>query len=237
MPGSPALDGEIVVFADARQRFAPDALIAARPQFRGSAVGGVTGELVLDCEAQCGGWLRRGEGVGLYWKYENGCGATRAASGPHWGPPGPSTRFAARCGALCRRRRCSTMCWRRCASCSTESAWFSMKRRAPSIASAERRRSRRKTRTLAGNYQILALEPRLLPGRQPCLASVPVAQVGRLMVPWALLGSLFASAGLMFDGRLSTRRLRCPGAVLPGGGIWRVERRLAPAADVLSASS
>src|SRR5262249_22129032 len=43
--------GEILVFADARQMFAPDALQALVAPFDDPTVGGVTGELLLDCEA------------------------------------------------------------------------------------------------------------------------------------------------------------------------------------------
>jgi cellulose synthase/poly-beta-1,6-N-acetylglucosamine synthase-like glycosyltransferase len=43
--------GDIVVFADARQMFAPDAVRALVAPFADAAIGGVTGELLLDCEA------------------------------------------------------------------------------------------------------------------------------------------------------------------------------------------
>ncbi len=42
---------DIVVFADARQRFAPDALRQLVAPFADPAIGGVTGELLLDCES------------------------------------------------------------------------------------------------------------------------------------------------------------------------------------------
>lgn len=91
--------GEILVFADARQTFAPDALLALTAPFADPAVGGVSGELVLGSEPSSGRrrladrrhgpglapfgrdlrsiLYRRGdrsstigEGVGLYWRYE-----------------------------------------------------------------------------------------------------------------------------------------------------------------------
>jgi biofilm PGA synthesis N-glycosyltransferase PgaC len=43
--------GDILIFADARQMFAPDALRALVAPFVDPAVGGVSGELLLDCEA------------------------------------------------------------------------------------------------------------------------------------------------------------------------------------------
>src|SRR5262245_35015705 len=82
---------DILVFADARQTFAPNALVALTAAFADARVGGVTGELVLGCEPTGGrrhgidrrdhvrpdATERRGhlasavaEGVGLYWRYE-----------------------------------------------------------------------------------------------------------------------------------------------------------------------
>ena len=43
--------GTILVFADARQMFAPDAVRELVAPFTDPAIGGVTGELLLDCEA------------------------------------------------------------------------------------------------------------------------------------------------------------------------------------------
>ena len=61
--------------------------------------------------------------------------------------------------------------------------------------------SRRKTRTLAGNYQILGLEPRLLmPRVNPVWFQYLSHKVGRLIVPWALLMLLAVSIALALDG-------------------------------------
>src|SRR5262249_24965597 len=54
--------------------------------------------------------------------------------------------------------------------------------------------SRRKTRTLAGNYQILLQEPRLLvPFVNPVWLQYVSHKVGRLLAPWALLGLFVAT--------------------------------------------
>ena len=56
---------------------------------------------------------------------------------------------------------------------------------------------KRKIRTLAGNYQILGLEPRLLlPGKNPVWIQYMSHKVGRLLVPYALAAILFSSAAL-----------------------------------------
>ena len=54
--------------------------------------------------------------------------------------------------------------------------------------------SRRKIRTLAGNYQILALEPGLLlPWRNPVWVQYVSHKLGRLAVPYAMLAMFAAS--------------------------------------------
>ena len=57
---------------------------------------------------------------------------------------------------------------------------------------------RRKIRTLAGNYQILRLEPRLLnPFRNPVWIQYMSHKVGRLLVPYALMALLLVSGLLV----------------------------------------
>jgi hypothetical protein len=57
--------------------------------------------------------------------------------------------------------------------------------------------SRRKTRTLAGNYQLVALEPRLLvPGVNRVWLQYVSHKIGRLLVPWALFAVLVATVML-----------------------------------------
>src|SRR6478672_3318057 len=67
--GVAASTGGILVFADARQQFAPGALTALVRNFAHPDVGGVTGELVLDAERSAVD-TRVGDGIGLYWTYE-----------------------------------------------------------------------------------------------------------------------------------------------------------------------
>ena len=63
--------------------------------------------------------------------------------------------------------------------------------RAAADAEAE---ARRKVRTLAGNYQILALEPALLvPWRNPVWLQYVSHKLGRLAVPYALLATFSSS--------------------------------------------
>lgn len=63
----PKTQGEIVVLADARQRFEPGVLRALVGPFADPQVGAVSGELILTANP---GRTAVSEGVGFYWRYE-----------------------------------------------------------------------------------------------------------------------------------------------------------------------
>lgn len=196
--GAAAATGAILVFADARQRFAPDAVRELVCNFDDPDVGGATGELVLDCETATDG-STIGDGVGAYWKYEKwlrlhesrvwsvlgATGAIYAMRRSLWQPLPAGTLLddvLAPMRAVLRGRRIV----------------FEQRARAfDRVAPNGPAESRRKIRTLAGNYQILGLEPRLLvPGVNPVWVQYASHKIGRLLVPWALMGLLVASAFL-----------------------------------------
>lgn len=196
--GVAASTGDILVFADARQRFAPGALAALVSNFADPAVGGATGELILDCE-QHGTDTSVGEGIGLYWTYEKwlrrnesrvwstlgATGAIYALRRRCWSPLPESTLLD---DVLAPMRAVLDGC--RIVFDDAAIAYD----RASADAAAE---SRRKTRTLAGNYQILAQEPRLLvPFVNPVWLQYVSHKIGRLVVPWALVGLLISTIAL-----------------------------------------
>jgi cellulose synthase/poly-beta-1,6-N-acetylglucosamine synthase-like glycosyltransferase len=193
-----AARGEILVFADARQRFAPGALRALVANFADPQVGGVTGELVLDCETGAAD-STIGDGIGLYWKYEKwlrrnesrvwstlgATGAIYAMRRSLWQPLPPASLLD---DVLAPMR--AVLAGSRVVFEEEAIAYD----RASRDAAAE---SRRKTRTLAGNYQILAHEPRLLlPIVNPVWLQYASHKIGRLVVPWALIALLASSAVL-----------------------------------------
>jgi biofilm PGA synthesis N-glycosyltransferase PgaC len=196
--GVAASSGDVLVFADARQQFAPGALMALVRNLSDPNIGGATGELVLDCE-QSSVDTSVGEGIGLYWKYEKWL---RRNESRVWSVLGAT-------GAIYALRR---ECWRPLpASTLLDDVLAPMRAvlagcrivfeedaiafdRASADAASE---SRRKKRTLAGNYQILAQEPRLLiPFVNPVWLQYLSHKVGRLVVPWAMVALLVSSTQL-----------------------------------------
>jgi poly-beta-1,6-N-acetyl-D-glucosamine synthase len=202
--GVAAARHDTIVFADARQRFAPDAVRHLVANFADPTIGAVSGELVLDCEAGASA-SSASEGVGAYWRYEKWLRARESAIDSMLGAT----------GAIYAMRRA---CWRPlppgtilddvlAPMRAVLAGWrvvFEPRARAfdvtvPNVAAE----SRRKRRTLAGNYQVFALEPSLLiPGRNRVWLQYVSHKLGRLAVPWALLMLLLSAMVLAFSSAL-----------------------------------
>jgi cellulose synthase/poly-beta-1,6-N-acetylglucosamine synthase-like glycosyltransferase len=194
--GVAAARHEILVFADARQTFAPDALPSLVAPFADPDVGAVTGELVLDCE-QGASASSIGDGLGLYWRYEKwlrrreseiwstlgATGAMYAMRRSLWRPLPADTLVDDLLGPL------RVVLGRRRVVCAPDARAFD---RASSNGRAE---SARKIRTIAGNYQVLWHEPWLLmPIVNPVWVQFVSHKLGaRLLAPYALI-ALYASS-------------------------------------------
>lgn len=252
---------DILIFADARQTFAPDAIRALVAPLADPRVGGGTGELVMGCEpggrrkgtdrrrATTPGWRgtnrrtltdRRAdpgsaiaEGVGLYWRYEktlrrleSTVGSTLGATGAIyalrrslWRPLPEDTLLDDVLAPMRAVLAGQLMIFDHRATAFD---------RTPEDSSAE---ARRKIRTLAGNVQILWLEPRLLvPVVNPVWVQYVSHKVGRLLVPYALIMLLAASIALAGQHPFFTLALIAQGMVylLGGYGAW-LERKAANA--------
>jgi cellulose synthase/poly-beta-1,6-N-acetylglucosamine synthase-like glycosyltransferase len=240
--GVAAARGDIVVFADARQRFANDALLALASNFADPVVGAVTGELMLDCELRDVPESTVADGVGLYWKYEKwmrrheslvwstlgATGAIYAMRRQLWRPLPPDTLLddvLAPMRVVLEGKR----------------VVFDERARAFDRVADAASESRRKTRTLAGNYQILALEPRLLiPIVNPVWLQYVSHKLGRLVVPWALVTTLVSSAVLaphQWRYALALLVQLCfYGLAISGGLMESRSRRSAERADELGAA-
>jgi len=226
--GVAAARHDIVVYADARQVFAPDALRELVAPFGDPRVGAVTGELLLDAESPCRRrrdrrtWDRRAglrasasdrrgddrrrtvrstiaDGIGLYWKYEKDLRRLESAIGSTLGATGAI--YAMR-RALFRPLPADTILDDVLAPMrvvlSGYRVVFNERARAFDRAAVDAdAEARRKVRTLAGNYQILALEPTLLaPWRNPVWLQYVSHKLGRLAMPYALLAAFAASVAL-----------------------------------------
>jgi biofilm PGA synthesis N-glycosyltransferase PgaC len=226
---------DIVVFADARQVFAADALRQLTAPFADPQVGAVSGELLLDCESAlfsnrragterrrdggeparaCAVERRAGlerrrtarstiaEGVGLYWHYEK---ELRRLESAIWSTLGATGAIYAMRRELWRALPPDTLLDDVLATMRVVLAGyrvvFNDRARAFDRAAADAdAESRRKVRTLAGNYQILWLEPRLLlPWRNPVWWQYLSHKVGRLVVPYAWLAAFAANVVLAAD--------------------------------------
>src|SRR3954453_3962030 len=232
---------EIVVFADARQIFAPDALRELVAPFADPRVGAVTGELRLDAESPCRRSNRDrrnvdrragqradtadrrederrrtlrstiADGIGAYWKYEK---QMRRFESRIWSTLGATGAIYAVRRALYRPPPADTILDDVLTPMRVVLAGyrvvFNDKARAFDRAAIDAdAEARRKVRPLAGNYQILALEPALLlPWRNPVWLQYVSHKLGRLVVPWALL-AMFASSTVLAGHLFYTAALAC----------------------------
>ena len=217
---------------------APDALRALVAPLADPAVGGVSGELRPRLRIGQRRRRRLAKASAPTGVTRSGCAATRAWSARRSVRPARSTPFAASCGSRSRPKRFSTTCLRRCRRCWPAPGSSSRRRRGPSTAWRPSRNVefQRKTRTLAGNYQILRLEPRLLvPFVNPVWLQFVSHKLGRLIVPYALCahpgverracGSTLFSMPWRLSAQLAFYGLAMYGAVLERRG-----RQAAPAA-------
>jgi cellulose synthase/poly-beta-1,6-N-acetylglucosamine synthase-like glycosyltransferase len=191
--------GEILVLTDAREELEPDALRALVENFGDPQVGAASGELHLRLRENPEG----GEGLGLYWRYEK---AIRRAESTFDSTVGVT-------GALWALRRelhvpldPQTILDDVALPMEIVLAGFRVvfepgARAYDMISDAPRREYQRKNRTLAGNYQLLALRPALLdPRRNRLFFQFVSHKLARLVVPWCLLALLATSASLARGG-------------------------------------
>lgn len=193
--------GTILVFADTRQTWEPDALPKLLENFADDSVGAVSGNLVVE------GNEGFRQGVRCYWEYEKTL--RRMESLIH------STVGVT--GAICAvRRECFTdipenillddVYWplRVVMEKRKRVIHDSLAIANDSLPERTRDEFRRKLRTLSGNFQLLRRLPQaLLPWRNPIWFQFWSHKVMRLLVPWALIAMLVLSglsAGPFYQG-------------------------------------
>lgn len=187
---------EIIVFADARQRFDRNVVAELVSLLADEGVGAVSGELMIEPGIED---VARGvgEGVGMYWTYEKlirrgesavasvvgATGSIYAIRRELYTPLAPHTLL----DDLVVPMRI-VMAGRRVIFCRSARAY--------DLTSASAGHEfTRKVRTLAGNFQAVALEPRLLnPAANPVFFQFVSHKLLRLVVPYCCVGALVSSA-------------------------------------------
>jgi cellulose synthase/poly-beta-1,6-N-acetylglucosamine synthase-like glycosyltransferase len=176
--------GEILIFADARQTWAPDALRSLLQNFRDPAVGAVSGNLMLESSPGVPAC------VGLYWRYEKWL---RAQESRLHSLTGVTGAISAVRRELFRPIPHGTLLddvyWPLQVTMQHRRVVFDEQAvaydRLPERADHE---FRRKVRTLCGNLQLLTLCPAaFLPWRNPVWFQLISHKLLRLATPWALL--------------------------------------------------
>lgn len=183
--------GDIIFFTDVRQELAPDSLKQLVICFADTQVGAASGELIIR-----EGRSREEADIGLYWKYEkwiraqlSGIDSMLGATGCIYamrrdlvGPLPPDTLLDdvwLPLGAFFRGYRIVL----------TSARAFDE----PTVLKTE---FRRKVRTLAGVYQTVARQPRLLTSSNRMWFHFVSHKLGRLLLPWACLATAGASFSL-----------------------------------------
>lgn len=194
--GAAEARGQFLVFADARQRWAPDTLRLLLENFADPRIGAVSGDLVLETAP---GVLA---GVGLYWRYEKWLrkresllhaqvgvtGAVAACRKELFRPVPPGTLL-------------DDVYWPLCVAMQGFRVVHDERAEAfDRLPDRPRDEFRRKVRTLAGNYQLLTRLPAsLLPWRNPVWFQWLSHKLLRLVVPWALLALAATNALLVLE--------------------------------------
>jgi poly-beta-1,6-N-acetyl-D-glucosamine synthase len=189
--GCAAALGDILLFADVRQRWAEDALERLSENFADPRVGAVSGALMLEAAS---GTLA---GVGLYWRFEKWL---RVTEGRLFAQVGVTGAISACRRSLFKPVPPGTI---------LDDVYWPMRvvlqgyrvvhdERAQAfdrLPDSPRDEFRRKVRTLAGNFQLLGRLPAtvFLPWKNRVWWQWLSHKLLRLVVPWALLGLLFCS--------------------------------------------
>jgi cellulose synthase/poly-beta-1,6-N-acetylglucosamine synthase-like glycosyltransferase len=190
----PRARGEILVMTDARQALAEDAVRRLVACLGDPSVGAASGELHIVASPG-----RGPEGVGLYWKYEKLIRRAESRFDSTVGVTGALYAVRKELFVPLDPRAILddvlvpmevVLAGRRVVFEPEARAW-------DRLAESPAHEYRRKVRTLAGNYQLLALRPALLdPFRNRLFFQLVSHKLSRLAVPWCLLLLLVASAGL-----------------------------------------
>lgn len=223
---------EVVVLTDARQMLNPEAVRCLLENFADPTIGAVSGELMLVRDDM----TPFGEGVDAYWRYEK---FIRQREGLVHSAPGVT-------GALYALRR---VCFQPISERTILDdvaipmqavragyrAIFDGRAHAYDQASkSPAQEQTRKVRTLAGNYQLMAMMPWLLvPFANPIFVQFVSHKVLRLVAPFAMIALLLANGALAVRGgayavflavQLAGYALPLAGRAVPAVAAWRLTK-------------
>ena len=187
--------GDVIVFADARQQFSSTVVADLVANFSDASVGAVSGELILESGPENAG----AEGVGMYWKLEKWIRRKESEIGSVVGVTGAI--YAIR-RALFTPLPSGTilddlLVPMRIAMKGYRVLFEDRAKAYDQVSREYRDEFARKVRTLAGNYQAMALCPDLVnPRRNPLWFQFMSHKVCRLAAPFMLVMLFLSSAAL-----------------------------------------
>ncbi|WP_319586824.1 glycosyltransferase family 2 protein [uncultured Desulfobulbus sp.] len=195
--GVAAARSELVIFTDARQAFAPNAIRNLNDTFADPNVGCVSGELVFLQDTESA--IR--EEMGVYWKYEKWIRKTESITGSVVGATGAIYAIRRK---LYRTLPQGALLDDVLTPMNIVMQGYRSLLNSESIAYDNFSRDvaqewKRKVRTLAGNWQLLSIAPSLLlPWQNPLWWRFLSHKIFRLLVPLGL--SLFLVASVLAEG-------------------------------------
>ncbi|HEY8053056.1 MAG TPA: glycosyltransferase [Steroidobacteraceae bacterium] len=195
--GCAVANGEILVFADARQRWAGDSLRRLLANFDHADIGAVSGELLIEASP---GVL---DGVGFYWRYEKWLRRNEGRLNSTVGVSGSICAVRrALFGPIPRGVLLDDLYWPLQVVMQGHRVVHEERALAyDRLPPRPQDEFRRKVRTLSGNFQLATVLPQaLLPWRNPIWIQFVSHKLLRLVVPWLLLVLLIASS--LLDGPL-----------------------------------
>jgi cellulose synthase/poly-beta-1,6-N-acetylglucosamine synthase-like glycosyltransferase len=193
----PMAEGDIVVLADARQHFSPDALRVLAAAFTDPKVGAVSGELIFTNGAERS---ELEEGVGFYWRYEKFIRRHESRIASTVGATGAI--YAIRCRLFKPLPESvildDVLIPMRIVRQGYRVLFEPCARAYDRAAASASREFQRKLRTIAGNFQLFYLEPWLLNPFQNRLWLQTISHKGaRLLSPLCLAAAIGANIFLL----------------------------------------
>jgi cellulose synthase/poly-beta-1,6-N-acetylglucosamine synthase-like glycosyltransferase len=215
--GVAAAQGDIILFTDARQQFQPQVIKELVANFADATIGCVSGELLFLKDVSSSIQAE----IGAYWKYEKWIRKAESATGSVVGAT----------GAIYAIRRSlyqplpqgtildDVLTPMRVVMQGYRTVFDGSAVAFDVVSKDVAQEWKRKVRTLAGNWQLISLQPSLLlPFSNPCWLRFVSHKLLRLIVPGGLVVLLFSSlllSGMVYRTALSLQLL-CYGAAAAG---------------------